>query len=132
MMLLSDFQPVGFQPGGVMIQAGEEGRGVWVIATGRVEVTTEENGETILLAMLGPGDVVGEISLIQGQKTSANVTAREKVGALFLDKEKFLEVTADNPNFSAWLKSMSQERLNQMSQMSQVAEPVADEDLMVL
>ena len=32
MMLLSDFQPVGFQPGGVMIQAGEEGRGVWVIA----------------------------------------------------------------------------------------------------
>ena len=132
MMLLSDFKPVGFQPGGVLIKAGEEGSGVWVIATGRVEVTTQQNDETVLLATLGPGDVVGEISLIKGQKTSANVTAREKVGALFLDKEKFMEVTADNPNFSDWIENMSQERLDEMSQMSQLAEPVADEDLMVL
>ena len=83
--------------------------------------------------MLGPGDVVGEISLIQGQKTSANVTAREKVGTLFLDKEKFLEVTADNPNFSAWLKSMSPgtAQPNESDEPSG-KEPVADEDLMVL
>jgi len=132
MMLLSDFKPVGFQAGGVLIQAGEPGRGVWVIATGRVEVTSHEDNETVLLATLGPGDVIGEISLIQGQKTSATVTAREKVGALFLNKEKFLEVTAENPKFSAWLQNMSQERLDQMSKMNQLAEAVADEDLMVL
>ena len=66
------------------------------------------------------------------QKTSATVTARDKVGALFLDKAKFLEVTADNPTFSEWVQNMSQERLEQMRQINQVAETVADEDLMVL
>ncbi|MBT6489278.1 MAG: cyclic nucleotide-binding domain-containing protein [Deltaproteobacteria bacterium] len=131
-MLLDDFKPVGFQPGSVLIQAGEQGRGVWVVATGRVEVTVVEDGQTVLLATLGPGNVIGEISLVQGQKTSATVTARDKVGALFLDKEKFLEVTADNPTFSEWIQNMSQERLEQMRQMNQVAEAVADEDLMVL
>jgi CRP/FNR family cyclic AMP-dependent transcriptional regulator len=95
-------------------------------------VTIQENGQTVLLATLGPGDVIGEISLVQGQKTSATVTARDKVGALFLDKSKFLEVAADNPNLSQWLQNMSQERLEQMSTMNQVAEAVADEDLMVL
>lgn len=132
MMLLDDFKPVGFKPGSVLIQAGEEGRGVWVVATGRVEVSIQENGQTVLLATLGPGDVIGEISLVQGEKTSATVTARDKVGALFLDKTKFLEVTADNPNFAQWVQNMSQERLEQMSKMNQVAEAVADEDLMVL
>ena len=132
LMLLSDFKPVGFQAGSVLIKAGEEGQGVWVVATGRVEVTILENDQTVLLATLGPGDVIGEISLIQRQKTSATVTARDKVGALFLDKARFLEVTADNPNFSQWVQNMSQERLDQLSRMNQVAEAVADEDLMVL
>lgn len=132
MLLLKDFRPVGFPSGAVLIESGNEGEGVYVIATGRVEVTSQENAETTLLATLGPGDVVGEISLLQGQQTTATVTARDKVGALFLTREQFLTVANDNPDFRLWLEQLSDERLSQMRAMTQIAEAVTDDQIMVL
>ena len=53
----------------------------YIIAAGRAEITRD--GKT--LAMLGPGDVVGELSLLDGEPRSATVRARTDLSVLEID-----------------------------------------------
>ena len=131
--LLEAFELQGFRPGDILIESGSEGSGVWVIATGEVEITIPgESGEDKSVAQLGPGQVVGEISLIKGQKTTATVTANSRVGALFLPKERFDEVIGSNEEVTSYLNSLSEERLELLRQMVHEPELVDDNDLLLL
>ena len=96
-----------------------------------ISVASEEGGDTPV-ATLGPGDVVGEISLIKGQKTTAKVTASSRVGALFLPRERFDAVIGTNDEVTAYLANLSEERLALLRKMVQAPELVDDDDLMLL
>ena len=67
--------------GAVLTRQGATGGLAYVIAKGRAEVS--RNGK--MLAMLGPGDVVGELSLIDGGPRSATVRARTDLAVLEID-----------------------------------------------
>jgi CRP-like cAMP-binding protein len=69
--------------GTVMTHQGAVGGLAYVIVTGQAEVTRD--GKQI--ARLGPGDVVGELSLIDGKPRSATVTATTDLEVLELDGE---------------------------------------------
>lgn len=132
-LLLDKFQRRGFQPGGKLIEQGQAGTGLFVLATGEVEVTVaKEGGESVTVANLGPGEVVGEIALLHNQETSATVTARERTGALFLGRDDFQKVLDEHPSVRTFLEGLSQDRLK-ASQVAAAAEDVIDaEDLIVL
>ena len=131
--LLEAFELQGFRPDDTLIEAGTEGSGVWVIATGEVEIRVpDESGNSTAVATLGPGDVIGEISLIKGQKTTATVTATSRVGALFLPRERFDEVIGSNEDVTNYLSNLSEERLKLLRQMVQAPELVDDNDLLLL
>ncbi|MEC9466830.1 MAG: cyclic nucleotide-binding domain-containing protein [Myxococcota bacterium] len=131
--LLEAFELQGFRPDDVLIEANTEGSGVWVIATGEVSISVpQEGGEAKSVATLGPGDVVGEISLIKGQKTTATVTATSRVGALFLPRERFDAVIGSNQEVTDFLSNLSESRLELLRQMVQAPELVDDDDLMLL
>jgi CRP/FNR family transcriptional regulator, cyclic AMP receptor protein len=64
--------------GTVVITEGEIGDSMYVVITGRVKVFIgDEDGREIILKMLGPGDVFGEMSLIDRQPRSASVSTLE-------------------------------------------------------
>jgi len=131
--LLEAFELQGFRAGDELIEAGSEGSGVWVIATGEVEITVKDDaGGTQSVATLGPGNVVGEISLIKGQKTTATVVANSRVGALFLPKERFEEMIGSNEEVTNYLNNLSEERLQLLRQMIPKPEMVDDNDLLLL
>jgi CRP-like cAMP-binding protein len=132
-VLLDRFQRRGFQPGDKLIEQGQPGTGLFVLATGEVEVTVaKQGGESVTVANLGPGEVVGEISLLHQQVTNATVTARDRTGALFLGRDDFQGILDDNPSVRAYLESLSQDRL-QASKVATEAEEVIDaDDLIVL
>jgi len=73
--------PAEIKNGAVLTRQGASGDLAYVIARGRAEVN--RNGRT--LAMLGPGDVVGELSLIDGEPRSATVVARTDLAVLEID-----------------------------------------------
>ena len=73
--------PAEIKNGAVLTRQGQSGDLAYVIAQGRAEV--DRNGRT--LAMLGPGDVVGELSLIDGEPRSATVRARTDLSVLEID-----------------------------------------------
>ncbi len=79
--------------GTVMTRQGAVGGLAYVIATGRAEVTRD--GKPI--AHLGPGDVVGELSLIDGKPRSATVTATTDLEVLELDREDLLTLMRKAP-----------------------------------
>lgn len=130
--LLERFVRQGFQPGQHLIEQGKPGNGLYVIATGEVEVSIKKDGaEPVVVANLGPGEVVGEISLLKEQDTNATVTARGRVGALFLPKDDFRNVLDEHPEVRAYLESLSDDRLKAREKLEQ-GEVLDADDLIVL
>ena len=76
-----------------MTRQGAVGGLAYLIATGQAEVTRD--GKRI--AQLGPGDVVGELSLIDGGRRSATVTATTDLEVLELDREDLFALMKKAP-----------------------------------
>lgn len=131
--LLQRFVRQGFQPGQKLITQGQPGRGLLVIATGDVEVAvSNEGGEAVVVANLGPGDVVGEISLLNDSPTTATVTARGRVGALFLPRDDFVAMSSAHPDIRTYLESLSSDRLEHARQAQEADEFLDADELIVL
>jgi len=109
--LLRRFTGHEVEPETVIINEGDEGRGLYVILSGEVEVTKEQEGEQILLATLKAGDVFGEISLIKGFPATATVKAVRRSTILFLDRVYFVRLVDALPEIKAFFQSLTEERL---------------------
>lgn len=108
MDLMRRFVAVDAAAGSVVIREGEPGVGLYVLLRGNVNVTRAG----IDIAHLGPGEMFGEISLIQGEATTATVTA-EHGGAslLFLSRDYFERLLQAVPELRAYLERLTEERL---------------------
>ena len=74
--LLRRFTSHDVAPGTVVINEGEEGRGLFVVLSGELDVSRRAtDGAVVPLGGLKTGDVFGEISLLRNAKTSATVIA---------------------------------------------------------
>lgn len=81
--------------GTVLTREGRDGGIMFVIVDGEAEV--ERDGTVI--KRLGPGDVIGELSLIDGLPRSANVRATTDVRLLELTREDFIDLANESPKF---------------------------------
>ena len=69
---------MGFRAGDIIVREGESGNRMFIIHSGRVEVVKHlaQSHETVL-AVLGPKDFLGEMSIIECVARSASVRAVE-------------------------------------------------------
>ncbi len=82
-----------YASGEVLFHMGDEGGNLYIIESGRVKVTIPSaEGDEVILAILEAGEILGEISLIDGKPRSATVQAMKDTAALCLFRENFLEV----------------------------------------
>lgn len=83
--------------GEIIIRAGEPTQSLFVIMSGRVDVSvTGARGKQVILAILRPGDHFGEMSLIDDEPRSADVVARGACELLVLDRTAFLRCLGAN------------------------------------
>jgi CRP-like cAMP-binding protein len=80
-----------------LIEPGQPGRGLFLIIDGIVDVFGSNSADARLLDTLGVGGYLGEISLLLDGPTSARVTARTNVKALFISREAFRRYVAHTP-----------------------------------
>jgi serine/threonine protein kinase len=73
--LLSSMRHRRILSGARFIAQGEEGDEFFIIREGRCFVTIEADGADRVVGRLGPGDVVGEMAVLTGEKRNANVDA---------------------------------------------------------
>lgn len=91
--LIDNFELVEVDPGTALVSEGEEGKYLYVIFSGELEVTTQhEDKGPVKLATLGRGEYFGEISLIQGKMNTADVIASTKCVLFRLPKPVFKEL----------------------------------------
>jgi acetate kinase len=86
-----------YAPCGTIIKFGQPGKFLGVIIDGKAEaVITEETGKR-RIGVIKQGDVIGEMSLLTGEPTSADVIALEKCQLLLIPQDVFSTVLVANP-----------------------------------
>ena len=79
-----------FPAGASVLTAEQPGEAIYIIIEGSVKIHLLTPGGTeVLLAVLGPGEVVGEMSLADSLGRSADVTTLEESTFLWMDRRTF-------------------------------------------
>ena len=99
-----------FAAGETIVRRGEPGWTLYVVRSGRVRVVRDvANGSTVTLAVLGPGEFFGELSIFDGEKRSATVIADEDTETVTLGRFDIVRVVSHNPQIGlSLLKSLSE------------------------
>ena len=96
----------------VIILAEEEGDTLFILKTGQVKVSiVSEEGREVILSLLGPGSVFGELSLLDGKPRSANVVATEEADLLMLRRSDFVQLIYKTPQIATALLAELASRL---------------------
>jgi len=107
-------------PGNVIIEEGAMQTEVFVVISGKLEVhARQEDGSVALLAQVGPGETLGEISLFSPGPAAASVTAIEFSQLWRIADESLMEFMQENPGAGnlllRTLASILAQRLRQMN-----------------
>lgn len=125
--LIEKFKSRSVKPGEYILTQDKPGDGLYVILSGRCEVSVpdddaakanDSNGATVgdgrkVLAKLREGDVFGEMSMLFQTNASASVTAVTPSIVLRLPKKRFQELIMTHPQVLETLSKLSDERLSQ-------------------
>jgi len=93
------------RPGTAVFREGEPGDCAYLIERGRVEITAELGGEKRVLGSLGPGQVLGELAVIDNTVRSATATATEETELTVVRREQLqMRLDAAEPVLRLLLK----------------------------
>ena len=107
-----------FTNGQVIFQKGDPGTSMMAVLGGRVRISAySEDGREIILNMVDPGQLFGEIALLDGKERSADATAMGKTQLLILDRRDFLPFLERNPKIAVQLIEVLCDRVRRTSEM---------------
>jgi CRP-like cAMP-binding protein len=87
-----------FRRGEVIFHQGDPGDALFIVMSGAIKIMLpSETGDEAILATLRPGDVFGELALLDGAPRSATAVALEATETLILPRDQFRELLATEP-----------------------------------
>jgi CRP-like cAMP-binding protein len=109
--LLRRFTSHDVAPGTVVIHEGEEGRGLFVVLSGDLDVSRRAaDGAVVPLGTLKTGDVFGEMALLRNARTTATVVAQRPATVLFLAREYVARIVGAVPEIRSYLEALAEDR----------------------
>lgn len=97
-----------------IVRQGNAGVGVFVITSGKVQVLkTDESGNRYELGRHGPGEVIGEMSVLDGAVRSADVVALEDTECLVLASWAFNSFMEAHPQVALEILPMVVKRFRE-------------------
>lgn len=101
------------QPGTVFVSQGHYSRDAYIVMSGQATVTRD--GERVGTA--GPGDAIGELSVIEPGMRTATVTAETPMVVLAMNSPQFLTAVEDIPPLAqSLLRSMAKRMRSSFAQ----------------
>lgn len=77
---------------------GDAGDRLCVVASGHVKlVLSSERGDDLILAVVGPGEAIGELALLDGGPRSASAVASERTTVIMIPRPALLDVMSRHP-----------------------------------
>ena len=115
--VLDACQTCHFAKGQRLFSEGDRGESLFVVETGRlaVEVRTE-GGDVVMLDVVGPGGVVGEVALVlPGAKRTATVLALDDVTVRMLTSGAFEQLCREHPPVAVAASQLLAERVERLT-----------------
>jgi CRP/FNR family transcriptional regulator, cyclic AMP receptor protein len=102
--------------GDALFRKGDDGAGLVIVMSGGIKVVLPSaEGHEIVLNVIGPGEVVGEIALLDGQPRTADCIALAATETLSLDRRDFLPLLQSRPEVALAMIDVLCERLRKTS-----------------
>ena len=110
--LIACSRPVRLAPEQTLFSAGDPGDGCYWIVDGLLKVTVESaSGGQRILAVLGPGTLVGEAAIIDGAPRSASVHAVRESRLAHVTKTAFDAFASKHPDVYRYISVLLMRRL---------------------
>lgn len=101
-----------YTAGEVLFREGEPGDRMFVIQSGAVRITKTMAGEQKVLAVLGPGEFLGEMAILNGKPRTATATVVEPTRCLLIDARTLEAMVAKNAEIALRLIKKLARRLD--------------------
>ena len=99
-----------------VVEKGDRARELFVLLRGRAKVLTRgAEGTDTALNVMGPGQVFGEVALLDGQPRSATVIALEECEVAVIDLQAFRDFLAASPSVAFELLGVLARRVRELS-----------------
>lgn len=115
--LAARLQTVHYVKGSRLAQQDEVGDCLFVVIRGRAAVWLEAHGSRHLLAELGAGEVIGEMSLMTGEPRRATVTARTDMDCYMLNKTGFQDTLQQRPELAEIFAQLLTTRSRELAEL---------------
>jgi len=91
-MTEEDLLRKSFRPGEVIFAEGESGSEAYIIEQGAVEISKTDGNAELILSVLDPGEVIGEMALIDSSPRMATARAARKTTLIVIPKAVFAKI----------------------------------------
>jgi CRP/FNR family transcriptional regulator, cyclic AMP receptor protein len=88
---------VAFDAGRRLFSQGDQGDAAYLIIDGHAEVIAETPGGPVVLATLGPNEIVGDMAILCNVPRTATVCAKDRLVTLRISKEPFMRMVREFP-----------------------------------
>ncbi len=109
-----------FPAGAVLFRAGDEGREMYVVQSGKVQISVASGEMEKVLDVLGPGEFFGEMAVLNDRPRTATATVVENSQLLVIGKEKFEEMLHEHVDLALRLIKRLARRLERTDQSVEI------------
>ena len=102
----------------ILFRKNDPGTSMLLVSQGRVKVCTHsEDGKELVLNMFGPGDVFGEVALLDGSPRTADAVTIDDCELLVLDRRDFIPFLLEHSDASVRMLEVMTHRLRRTTQL---------------
>jgi CRP-like cAMP-binding protein len=102
-----------YEKGAVLFEEGQAGDCMYVIQSGRVEIVKQLGAQRVTIAVLGAGDCVGEMAVLERQPRSAGAVIAEPAELVVLDRDTFESLVRENGEIAVRIMRKLSQRLRE-------------------
>ncbi|MGB9117021.1 Crp/Fnr family transcriptional regulator [Bradyrhizobium sp.] len=91
-------RPISLKRGATIYSKGDPGNSLYVVLSGTAKMSiSSPDGRSAILNLIGPGEIFGEIALLDGRERTADATANTNCEVFVIDRREFLPFVRSQP-----------------------------------
>lgn len=106
-----DIETVYFEPGDILFEENEASYHFFIIQEGEVEIFKKGSAGDVVLAIVGPGNSIGEFAMLDRKPRSASARALTALTAAKVSPEAYNQLLADLPDWAVSVMRALVERI---------------------
>jgi CRP-like cAMP-binding protein len=100
----------------MIFREGDAGDGMYIVKSGRVQISKKLHGVMVKIATLEDGEFFGEMALFNDKPRSATAMALGATVVTYLDRETFEKLIEKDPSFALKILHKVMERLRRVDE----------------